>query len=111
MGNKTNPPGTVERLGPDLIRGYVKPRPEEGSREPFPAIPWFEACEDAYHIWYPHETEPDFAEAEFQPAAPVSAMDILRRGPVEATQVAKSKRPIPKRGWFARIWSGLFARG
>lgn len=108
MGNKTNPPGTVERLGPDLIRGYVKPRPEEGSREPFPAIPWFEACEDAYQIWYPYETEPNLAEVELRPAVSLSAMDILRRGPAEATQVAATKRPASNRSWFAKIWSRLF---
>ena len=46
MGDETHPPGTVEQLGPSLIRAYVKPRPEEGSSEPFPSKPWFEACEE-----------------------------------------------------------------
>jgi capsular polysaccharide biosynthesis protein len=107
VGDETPRPGTVEQLGPDLIRGYVKPRPEEGSSEPFPSTPWFEACENAYRIWYPDEVEPDPAEAQCQPAIPLSAMDILRRGPVEATQGAEPRPPISNPGWFAKIWSRL----
>jgi hypothetical protein len=110
MGDETNPPGTVEQLGPDLIRGYIKARPEEGSSEPFPSKPWFEACEDAYRIWYPYETEPDLAGAGFQPPVPLSAIDVLRRGPVEATQGVGPKRPASNPGWFAKIWSRLFSQ-
>ena len=110
MGGETNPPGTVEQLGPDLIRGYVKARLEAGSSEPLPAKAWFEACEDAYRIWYPSETESDLTGPEFQPTVSLSALDILRRGAVEATPVAGPKRSASNPSWFAKIWSWLFSQ-
>lgn len=110
MGDETNPPGKVERLGADLIRGYVRPKPDERSNEAFPSRPWFEVCEDAYYIWHPADSDSELGEAESESAVPLSAMDVLQKGSTEATWSAGRRREAPKSGWLARLSSLFFSR-
>jgi Glycosyltransferase 61 len=108
LADGKNPPGKVEQIGADLIRGYVRPRPEEGSNDQsFPMRPWFEVCDQAYGIWHAQEEKLDKTETTNQPLCPLSAMDILRRGPVQQLGQPEVKKQA---GWLARLWSRLSLR-
>lgn len=48
------PPGTVERLAHDLVRGYALPF---GGEVVPPGRPWFQVCEEAYYVWHPEERD------------------------------------------------------
>ena len=57
QSDDAHPPGTVEQLGPHLVRGFVAP-PSGGRLENFAAGPWLSVCRAA-HLWlrrYPAHT-------------------------------------------------------
>jgi hypothetical protein len=120
-------PGTIERLAPDFIRGYVERLAPYENATDIHCKSWFMVCETAYHAWHPADAasspvqraavvpvpvqaapvhpapvhpEPVQADA---PPRPLTAFDRLRINPPPAT--APAPAPPQTRRWFS--WLGL----
>jgi len=47
-----HPPGTIERLESDLVRGYIAGKPQDNIFD-FVAEPWFKVCRAAFEMFRP----------------------------------------------------------
>jgi Glycosyltransferase 61 len=101
--DEEHPPGTIEALEPDLIKGYIaRFAPYEGVTNIHYAS-WFEVCWQADEFRHPHLAAPD---REAEPEAPeraLSAMERLARNPPAPPLPA----PVAKRKAGSRIWRWL----
>lgn len=94
-----HPPGTVERLGRDLIKGYVERlAPYEDAADIRPAS-WFEVCENAFGLCRPERPQPEPAGP---PRRPPSAMEFLALNPA-AVPCAPPAASSEGRGWLSRL--------
>jgi hypothetical protein len=103
-----HPPGTVERLDRDFLRGYVRRLAPYDNATDISPRSWFEVCENAYSLCHPDEVQPEEAESIAIPSRrPLSAMEILAQGRPPVTSSAPSDK---RQTWFARLRSALGAR-
>lgn len=98
-----HPPGTVESLDPDFIRGYVERLARYENANDIRPASWFEVCENAYKLCHPDQvwTEPTESTVAVPPCV-LSAMDFLARNPATFRSTAPA-HPDKRRNWRSRL--------
>ena len=100
----SHPPGTIERLDSDLIKGYVERlAPYENAADISPQS-WFEVCESAYVLCHPEQVQPEPAEAIMAPSPgnlPAMEFLVVNQGHV---QVALVEPPTKWKNWLSQLW-------
>jgi Glycosyltransferase 61 len=103
-----HPPGTIERLERDFIKGYVERLAPYENATDISLKSWFQLCENVYNLCHPDQGQPEGIRSAEAFAAPsphqLSAMEFL-----SANQATVQPTPTPqivkKKGWLS--WLGL----
>ncbi len=102
-----HPPGTVERLDRDFIKGYVERLAPYENANDFRPMSWFDVCENAYNLCHPDHAQPEPVESiAVPPSRAPSAMELLALNPAtvqSAPPVRSDKQPV----WFGRLRRSL----
>jgi len=112
-GDDTHPPGTIEQLEPDFIKGYIERFAPYDSAADIRPTSWFEVCQRTYNLRYPDRVANE-AEAATDVGDPspsvLSAFEVLSRNPAIIRTDFVTQRTI-KTSVLGRLWKWLRQRG
>jgi capsular polysaccharide biosynthesis protein len=79
-GDERHPPGSIERLERDFVKGYIERfAPYDNAPDIRPAA-WYEVCQRTYHLCHPSPVLPEPQDIPIvQPQHALSAMEFLAR--------------------------------